>query len=536
MSVCGGVHRLVHTAIAGSRGEAAQVVFFTSQRECSKVTRNASTIVQILDSGRVTLPRRRAAARGASMKNHQSTEPSVVLEEDAAAQTTTITARYIEDGCTIEEDQDGVIEIELCSLDVVASIVEIELSISEVVNQSLSKTSSRISFGTNSSKTSNSISDPVGNHSLSKMSSQMSVSDLTTNTQTSTSKPTSGWRAKMARRVKVAASLLFATSFSMCAVTFGALATGKMGFNLIVCIIEVGIYAIVDVALLEDTAEKKLSLASTSASDDDGFWAGQLHRQLVKRKAFWLCIALLRGVILGQEYVTFSFKRAGRWQLTPLFLGTTRLIVVEIWLIAIVMMRIHRDEKQNVMRWLAPSFFSNALSWGPDCTPAPWWVTYIGSRVYLGFFTFGIYYLVKVVDRHSDRSEVQRGYSLLCGLVGFGTPYLTLKLAQADLWHSFINSVALIGFQRLCVFLVVPMAKNAFGNDDRKLWTYYIPAFTLGLEIGPCILLLGSNISNYEFWGLMFIQECNSVGWHAVMKSWMLCTCERTVVRGFSNL
>ena len=58
---------------------------------------------------------------------------------------------------------------------------------------------------------------------------------------------------------------------------------------------------------------------------------------------------------------------------------------------------------------------------------------------------------------------------------------------------------------------MVPVLKRCLGDDDRKLWSFFVPAGVLALELGPCLLLLGSNMTTLEFWLLLVFQEANSV-------------------------
>ena len=66
-------------------------------------------------------------------------------------------------------------------------------------------------------------------------------------------------------------------------------------------------------------------------------------------------------------------------------------------------------------------------------------------------------------------------------------------------------------FQKVDLVVMIPIAKKCFGNDERKLWSYAAPAFILSLELGPCLLLIGSDMATVEFWGLIVMQETNSV-------------------------
>ena len=75
----------------------------------------------------------------------------------------------------------------------------------------------------------------------------------------------------------------------------------------------------------------------------------------------------------------------------------------------------------------------------------------------------------------------------------------------------FVISAALMLFQKMVLKVIIPALKLCFGDDHRKMWSYAVPAMVLGLELGPCLLLLGSDMTTVGFGGLILMQEANSV-------------------------
>jgi hypothetical protein len=66
-------------------------------------------------------------------------------------------------------------------------------------------------------------------------------------------------------------------------------------------------------------------------------------------------------------------------------------------------------------------------------------------------------------------------------------------------------------FQKMVLIVLMPVLERCFGDGHDKLWTYVVPAALLALELGPCLLLLGTNMLTLEFWLLIAMQELNSV-------------------------
>ena len=85
------------------------------------------------------------------------------------------------------------------------------------------------------------------------------------------------------------------------------------------------------------------------------------------------------------------------------------------------------------------------------------------------------------------------------GLVATTIPFFVLWITSQP-WKIYIVSVSQTAFQYVVLKVLLPALKWCFGNDERKLWMYFAPSFILALELGPCLLLLGSDMRTSEFW------------------------------------
>jgi hypothetical protein len=123
----------------------------------------------------------------------------------------------------------------------------------------------------------------------------------------------------------------------------------------------------------------------------------------------------------------------------------------------------------------------------------------------------GLYVLVIKIDKDAEQKDVHNGSKLLVGFAMYTISYTNLYVTSLSFLGSFAISGALMLFQKVILKISVPLLKRCFGDDRRKLRSYAVPATLLALELGPCLLLLGSNMATLEFWGLLMFQEANSV-------------------------
>ena len=162
------------------------------------------------------------------------------------------------------------------------------------------------------------------------------------------------------------------------------------------------------------------------------------------------------------------------------------------------------------MKWFVLSYSPFFLADVGACTPYSL-VSALGSVLSLLSFTIGLYCLVMKIDRDAEQKNVQNGYK---SIVGFGMAnimYFSLYITTLKPLGPFTISAALMLFQKVVLKVMIPASKRCFGNDERKLWSYPVPAAVLNLELAPCLLLRGSDIESLEFWGLRVMQEANSV-------------------------
>jgi hypothetical protein len=297
--------------------------------------------------------------------------------------------------------------------------------------------------------------------------------------------------------------LFFSTLIGMGIATFCVLAGGKVGLFLPRETFQALSFAVVDIAVTanDDLSSQEAGRPSTSTP--------QLRNAAWKRGVSWLAIGLLTGTVSTLWKIAIAEKDAGTvWQPVPIIFIVIYYFICALGLWGCVMMRAHRDRRPNVLKYYIPAMSANALPFVGDCSPYPL-ISTLGSVLSLLVNTFGLYFLVMKVDKDADQRDVQNGYKLL---VAAGTKILWLTLFITRLAVSpFVVSAALMLFQKVVLRVIIPVYKKCFGNDKRKLWSYPLPALVLSLELGPCLLLLSSNIATLEFWALLMFQEANSL-------------------------
>lgn len=169
-----------------------------------------------------------------------------------------------------------------------------------------------------------------------------------------------------------------------------------------------------------------------------------------------------------------------------------------------MMLQAHRDIVPNVWRWQVCFTTSWFLSKCGRASPYPFLET-IGTISYLVCGTVGLYFLVNYLDRNAERTHLKKGYQLLVGSLVSFISYAVLDLASIDFGYLLINFSAVMMLQKAILSILVPALIKCFGNDDRRLWSYAMPGYILGLELGQCVLFLSSNPTN-EFWSLVMFQ------------------------------
>ena len=259
----------------------------------------------------------------------------------------------------------------------------------------------------------------------------------------------------------------------------------------------VAAYGIVDLALrLHELNEEALG---TFLNPPPGI-------RFVKRALAWFTIGLLRGAFDVMFDITFRKQHEGtEWQFWPMLAVTLNRWAVDIGLTCCGMLRIHADSTRTVLWWWMMVNLTTTISWAGSCSPYLL-ITYIANCVYFLVTMFGLTYVIKFADRDCRRDDVKQGYKFLSGLIAWGGINFTLRVASAELPEGIANVGALVKSAMLMLFsflalrLVIPAAKMAFGDDPRKLWSFFIPQIFLGLEIGQCTLFLGSNLGDWQFW------------------------------------
>ena len=105
----------------------------------------------------------------------------------------------------------------------------------------------------------------------------------------------------------------------------------------------------------------------------------------------------------------------------------------------------------------------------------------LGTVLTLLATTAGTYFVVMHVDRSTvQRDDVKNGYALFVGKCMWATQAFTLYLASLPL-SAYVISGVLIAIQKVVLKVGVPVLKRCFGDDDRKLWSFLVPAAVLAL-------------------------------------------------------
>ena len=281
-------------------------------------------------------------------------------------------------------------------------------------------------------------------------------------------------------------------------VSFGVLTGGKVGLFMSGTIGNVLGIALVDYAVTVDDLSKQ----------------GQtpILQNTIKRGVCWLATGLLMGTVSSLREITVVDQEDDDpvWQPVPLFFTIVYLFVCDIGLVGVVMTRAHRDRQNNVIKFYALLNFGRVLTWVGICSP------YLLFSAFGGVFTLlvcivGGYVMVMKLDKDAKPPDVQNGYMWLVGYAAVGGEILSMNLFITNLpLNRFAVSAALMLFQKMVLKVMIPVFKLYFGSDDKK-WSFLVPACLLALELGPCLLLLGSNMSTLEFWLLIVMQETNSL-------------------------
>ena len=277
--------------------------------------------------------------------------------------------------------------------------------------------------------------------------------------------------------------------------TFGVLAGGKVGFALL-SMFEMTTYGAIDAAVS----------MSTAIQPDPAVPPG-----LRKRGAAWFAIAILQGSADALRSISFDEKREGTvWQPGPIIFSFIGMVICRIGLTPMVMMRAHCDRQPNAMKWWVLALSMGFLGSFGACSPYPL-VLALGIVLNLLVSTFGLYFLVMKLDKDAVQAHVKNGYKFLAGAGMINVVYSNLHITTMSFLGPFAISGALVLFQNVVLQVIIPAFKLCFRDDERKLWSYPVPAAVLGLELAPCLLVLGSDMASLEFWGLLVMQEFNSL-------------------------
>ena len=285
--------------------------------------------------------------------------------------------------------------------------------------------------------------------------------------------------------------------FSMVAITFIVLVGGKVGFTLADTSVHTSVYAIVHLA----------SIANDPIASD--------RVKLGRRAVQWMGVVLARAIMQFTFFSTFDERTTFQtWQWVPISMSLIW-YCVDIFVIGGSMMHVHRDRRPAIWRWWVFACVSGFCMEVGKSTPH----RLIGTLGALSFVFAAIValpYIIMFKDRDASREDTKRGYVLIAGAcIGYAVNFM-LKIATAPFpasvsqFETIIKSIVQMITSFFALRLMIPVMKNAFGNDTRKLWSFIIPACVIALEIGQVAIFLGSSVTEWQFWALTGLHEVNS--------------------------
>ena len=268
--------------------------------------------------------------------------------------------------------------------------------------------------------------------------------------------------------------------------TFAVLAFGNIGICLNSISAAVGSGAIdIAVMVINDEHAPQATVRST----------------IFKRALCWLAIGILISLIRSFQWASFDQKKheESDWQLEPLLFFSAYGFGCRFGFQLCDMMRAHRDRRPTVISW---SFLGNCCAWLAQFgryLPYPQ-ISALANALLVLVTTAGIYIVVMHIDIKAEQKDVLGDYVILIGISLWGIQANTLFITGLkDGLGSFVVSCALMAWQKIALKIIIPASKKCFGEDQRKLWSYVIPAFMLALELGPCLLLLGEDFTGWQF-------------------------------------
>ena len=285
----------------------------------------------------------------------------------------------------------------------------------------------------------------------------------------------------------------------MAIAAFGGLAGGKVGLMLPSAVFDMAVYAAVDISTM---------------IDDDSLQEQQ-SSGIIKRGLTWFALGLLTGTVNTMGYITTEWDRLNtNWQ-PHAILCTTAYNAIRMFIF--VVMKIHHDRRRTVMKWMVVLYGTEMLTGIGRRTPYA--IIYqAGSVLSVLVLLVGGYVVIMKIDNNAKQSDVFHGYRYLVGAFLCYIQWITLRITSWSFLPVYGISAALMLLQKIALKVIIPIGKRAFGDDnEKKRWSFIMPAVLLALELGPCLLLIRSDVRKLEFWLLLIMQETNSLlkntGW-----------------------
>jgi len=304
-----------------------------------------------------------------------------------------------------------------------------------------------------------------------------------------------------------------ATTVGMTMAVFTSLAGGKIGIFLPYSVFIYISAGMLDLSvMIDDHLNYDAAREPTSTST--------LYERVVKRGICWISVGIAVGTNRSAWHITVEPERFGEaWQFTAIMSDIIGWCI-QTWVIGRMLMQAHRDRVPNVWRWYVCNKTLFLIAYIGQESPYPL-IGAVAAWLFIVAMSVGMYFVVNHIDLKVEREHVKMGYRLMTAGAVAAIQILSLGLsALAD--SPLINSAFVMLYQMAALSVLIPLSKKCFVDDERKLWSYAIPAYILPIELTQCILFLGSDWDN-EFWALLIFQELNSVARNTGMYGALYC-------------
>ena len=106
------------------------------------------------------------------------------------------------------------------------------------------------------------------------------------------------------------------------------------------------------------------------------------------------------------------------------------------------------------------------------------------------------------LDKKKKAEDVQGGTALMLSTAGTGLATMSFSMAGMKWGTALTKSITLSGFSVLCLTLLAPVLKRAFGRE----WVFAAPGVLLALEAGQAAVFLTTSPSDPQTWAALLFQ------------------------------